>query len=213
VVHTQGVRPGAGQITISYQLILESEPTPPSEETTAPPVEEPVSPPTEEPVSEPVTEEPPTTEPTVPNVPEPESVNSDPSGSEQQVTAQPEPIQAPAQEPTPAYSEVASDPVEELVLPIAVEVITNEPRAITFEESGSVMDGLVSTADPLAQDEIIQQPTNLRQAAQTAVVPVQNKQTPWSSNSLFAGLIGLGVFALIAGLVVARRGVPGAIAS
>jgi hypothetical protein len=225
VVHTQGVRPGAGQITISYQLILESEPTPPSEETTAPPVDEPVSPPTEEPTTppveepvsppteEPVTEEPPTTEPTVPNVPEPESVNSAPSGSEQPVTAQPEPIQAPAQEPTPAYSEVASEPVEELVAPIAAEVITNEPRAITFEESGSVIEELVVTADPLAQDEIIQQPTNLRQAAQNVVVPVQNKQTPWTSNSLFAGLIALGVFALIAGLVVARRGVPGAIAS
>jgi hypothetical protein len=140
-------------------------------------------------------------------------VNSAPSGSEQQVTSQPEPIQAPAQDPTPAYSDVASEPVEELLVPIAAEVITNEPRAITFEESGSVIEDLVATADPLAQDEIIQQPNNLRQAAQNVVVPVQNKQTPWSSNSLFAGLIGLGVFALIAGLVVARRGVPGAIAS
>ena len=229
VVHTQGVRPGAGQITISYQLILESAPTPPLEETTAPPVDEPVSPPSEEPttapvdepvsppseepVTEPVTQEPPTTEPTVPNVPEPESVTSAPSGSEQQATAQPEPSQAPAQDPTPAYSEVASEPVEELLVPIAAEVITNEPREVTFEESGSVIDELVTTADPLAQDEIIQQPTNLRQAAQNVVVPVQNKNTPWSSNSLFAGLIALGVFALIAGLVVARRGVPGAIAS
>jgi hypothetical protein len=64
-----------------------------------------------------------------------------------------------------------------------------------------------------ALDEILQRPEQLRQAAQTVVVPNQNKPQPWSSNSLFAGLIGLGVFALIAGLVVARRGVPGAIAS
>ena len=213
MVHTQGVRPGAGQITISYQLILESEPTPPSEETTAPPVDEPASPPTEEPVTDPVTEEPPTTEPTVPNVPEPESVNSAPSGSEQQVSSQPEPIQSPAQEPTPGYSEIASEPVEELVVSITTEVIANEPREVTFEESGSDIEELVTTPDPLAQDEIIQQPTNLRQAAQNVVVPAQNKQTPWSSNSLFAGLIALGVFALIAGLVVARRGVPGVIAS
>ena len=213
VVHTQGVRPGAGQITISYQLIQESAPTPPSEETTAPLIDEPASPPTEEPVTEPITEEPPTTEPTVPNVPEPESSNSAPSGSEQQATAQPEPSQAPAQEPTPGYSEIASEPVEELVVPITTEVIANEPRANAFEESGSVIDELVATGVPLAQDEIIQQTTNLRQAAQNVVVPIQNKQTPWSSNSLFAGLIALGVFALVAGLVVARRGVPGAIAS
>ena len=210
VVHTQGVRPGAGQITISYQLILESEPTPPSEEPTTPPVEEPVSPPTEEPTTPPVdepttppvTEEPPTTEPTVPNVPEPESVNSAPSGSEQQVTSQPEQSQAPSQEP-----------VEELAAPIAAEVIPNQPRGNNFEETELAPDDLVAAPVPSAQDEIIQQPTNLRQAAQTVLVPVQNKQTPWSSNSLFAGLIGLGVFALIAGLVVARRGVPGAIAS
>jgi hypothetical protein len=135
-------------------------------------------------------------------VPETESVNSAPSGSEQQVTSQPEQSQAPSREP-----------VEELAAPIAAEVIPNQPRGNNFEETELATDDLVAAPVPSAQDEIIQQPTNLRQAAQTVVVPVQNKQTPWSSNSLFAGLIGLGVFALIAGLVVARRGVPGAIAS
>ena len=213
VVHTQGVRPGAGQITFSYQLFVESPPAPPTEETTAPPVEEPAAPPVEEPTTPPATEEPPTTEPTVPNVPEPESVNSAPSGSEQQVTAQPEPSQAPSQEPANLGAVLAPEPAEELVVPIVTEVIPNQPRRNNFEETELAPDDLVAAPVPSAQDEIIQKPTNLRQAAQTVVVPVQNKQTPWSSNSLFAGLIGLGVFALIAGLVVARRGVPGAIAS
>lgn len=202
VVHTQGVRPGAGQITISYQLILESGSTQPSEETTAPPFDEPVSPPTEEPTPPKVTEEPPTTEPTVPNVSEPETVNSAPSGYEQQATSQPESSQGPSQEP-----------VVELDAPIAAEAIPNQPQRNIFEESKSDTYDFVSAPVPSAQDEIIQQPTNLRQAAQDVVVPVQNKQTTWSSNSLFAGLIVLGVFALIAGLVVARRGVPGVIAS
>ena len=213
VVHTQGVRPGAGQITFSYQLFVESPPAPPTEETTAPPVEEPAAPPVEEPTTPPATEEPPTTEPTVPNVPEPESVNSAPSGSEQQVTAQPEPSQAPSQEPANLGAVLAPEPAEELVVPIVTEVIPNRPQGNNSEETKSATGDFVSAPVPSAQDEIIQQPTNLRQAAQTVVVPDQNKQAPWSSNSLFAGLIGLGVFALIAGLVVARRGVPGAIAS
>jgi hypothetical protein len=92
-------------------------------------------------------------------------------------------------------------------------VIPKEPRVNTIEESGSAVNELVTAPDAVVQDEILQKPSNLSQAAQKVVVPVQNKKSPWNSNSLFAGLIGLGVFALIAGLVVARRGVPGAIAS
>jgi hypothetical protein len=108
---------------------------------------------------------------------------------------------------------LAPEPVEELVAPIVTEEIPSEPEANSFEETRSAPDESVTTPDPVVQDEILQQPSNLSQAAQSVVVPVQNKQSPWNSNSLFAGLIGLGVFALIAGLVVARRGVPGAIAS
>jgi hypothetical protein len=108
---------------------------------------------------------------------------------------------------------LAPEPVEELVAPIVTEEIPSEPEANSFEETRSAPDELVTTQDPVAKDEILQQPSNLSQAAQSVVVPVQNKQSPWNSNSLLAGLIGLGVFALIAGLVVARRGVPGAIAS
>ncbi len=221
VVHTQGVRPGAGQITFSYQLFVESPPAPPAEETTSPPAEESPAPPTEEttappvdePTTPPATEEPPTTEPTVPDQPEPESVNSAPSEPEQQVTSQPEPPQTPTQEPAPIEAVLAPEPVEELVAPIVTEVIPSEPQGNGFEETRSAPDELVTAPDPVVQDEILQQPSNLSQAAQKVVVPVQNKQSPWSSNSLFAGLIGLGVFALIAGLVVARRGVPGVIAS
>jgi hypothetical protein len=221
VVHTQGVRPGAGQITFTYQLFVENPPAPPTEETTSPPAEESSAPPTEEttappveePTTPPTTEEPPTTEPTVPSVPEPESVNSVPTESEQQVTSQPEPTQAPVQEPGPSNSEVAPEPVEGFVAPIAAEVIPNEPQSISIEESGSAVNKLVTAPDAVVQDEILQKPSDLSQAAQNVVVPVQNNQSPWNSNSLFAGLIGLGVFALIAGLVVARRGVPGAIAS
>ena len=92
-------------------------------------------------------------------------------------------------------------------------MIPSEPREINIEETASAVDESVTTRDPIAQDEILQMPSNLRQAAQRVTVPVQNNQTNLSSNGLLAGLIGIGVFALIAGLVVARSGVPGAIAS
>ena len=220
VVHTQGVRPGAGQITFTYQLFVASPPTPPTDETTTPPVEQPTTPPTDDTTSPPAEEttapspeEPLTTEPTVPDQPEPESVNSGPSESEQQVTSQPEPPQTPAQEPATVEEVLAPEPVEELVAPIAAEVIPSEPKANSFEETESNAVELMTTPDPVVRDEILQQPSNLSQAAQSVVVPVQKKQSPWNSNSLFAGLIGLGVFALIAAWVVARRGVPGAISS
>jgi hypothetical protein len=192
VIHTQGVRAGAGQITISYQLILESEPTPPSEEPTTPPVEEPATPPTEEPAT------PPTEEPATPPVTE--------------ETPTPESSQATSPEPIDLDAVPSPESVEELAAPIA-KVIPNQPQGNNSDVAKSATEDFAAAPVPSAQDEIIQQPTNLRQSAQTVVVPVQDKKTPWSFNSLFAGLIGLGVFALIVGLVVARRGVPGAIAS
>ena len=197
VLHSQGVRQGAGQVTIIYQLGEVSE----------------LAPPKEEPANPPVIEEPLTTEPTVPNPPEPESVNPGPSESEQQVSSQPEPTKAPSQEPVPVKVELAPEPIEDTEAPIVTEIVSNEPRDSNFSETKSASAQIATTKDPIVQDEILQQPSNLRQAAQSVVVPVQNKKSPWSSNSLFAGLIGLGVFALIAGWVVARRGVPGAIAS
>ena len=99
------------------------------------------------------------------------------------------------------------EPVEELTLPIAAVLIKGEPQT----RSGA--DALETAPFPNMQDEILQQPLDLNQAARTVVVPVQNNPTPWSSVSLFAGLIGLGVFALIVGLIVARRGVPGMMAT
>ena len=200
VVHAQGVKPGAGQIIISYQLFVESPTTPPTEGPTTPPTEELTTPPTEEPTT------PPTEEPTTPPVEEPAAPN--PSD-----TAQPGPTQAPTQEPDPKEVALTTEPIGESTAPIAVEVTATEPQGNYFEETRSAPDELVAKPIPQAQDEILQQPSNLSQAAQSVVVPAQNKTTPWSSNSLFAGLIGLGVFALIAGVVVARRGVPGMIAS
>lgn len=89
------------------------------------------------------------------------------------------------------YSFLYTGQVEPLTFPASA---TSEPKAPNPSEPESVN---LALSDP----------------AQSVVVPAQNTHTPRSSNYLLAGLIGLGVFTLIAGLVVARRGVPGVIAS
>jgi hypothetical protein len=166
-VHTQGVRFGAGQITISYRLISEGQP--------APPAEEPIGPSPSEP------------EASAPeySVPIPE-----------QVKPQPEPTRAPPEELSLLADKANPEP------PLAID------DSITALPEDAAQDSGVSDLD-----EIHTQPSNLRQAAQSVVVPLQTKPQPWNSHTLLAGLIGIAVFALVTGLVVARRGVPGAISS
>ena len=193
VVHTQGIRAGAGQIIISYRVAVES---PPAEESVAPPAEESVAPPAEESAAPPAEE----------------SVSPTPS-EPQQVSSQPEPTQQPIQEPLPIASVVGPEPTQEPNSPAVVETVVDEPAVVGFTAITAVPEESATEPVASAEDEILAQPSPLRQAAASVVVPTQTKPQPWSSNTLFAGLIGLGVFALIAGLIVARRGVPGAIAS
>jgi hypothetical protein len=108
---------------------------------------------------------------------------------------------------------VAPEPIQQVENPLVLEVVVDEPRVVGFTSITAVPETSVKESTVIDADEILTQPSQLNQAAQTVVVPAQTKTQPWSANTLFAGLIGLGLFALIAGLVVARRGVPGAIAS
>ena len=234
VVHTQGVRPGAGQITISYQLVLPPEPTPPSEDPVGPPTEESVTPPAEstappaeEPTAPPIESNNPTEDPVAP----PSNEDSSTSGSTDPNPSDPEPVVPPvapdagAPDPGPIANpepEQTQAPFQEVQVPSPTQGITEVvlPEVVSIESNPVGPRQIISSPkDPIvaseieAVDEILQQPSDLRQAAQSVVVPVQNKQQPFSSNTLFAGVIGLGIFALIAGIVVARRGVPGAIAS
>jgi hypothetical protein len=238
VVHTQGVRPGSGQIIISYELILESEPAPPSEESTSPPSEEP-APPTEESTSPPSEEPaPPTEESTSPPSEEPAPPTEESTSPPIEEPAPPseESTSPPIEEPAPPSEEPTSPPIEdpsspspsapepepvnsqpEPILaidePLVVEVVPDKPTVVGFNAITAIPEDPVMESGTGEADEILSQPSKLSQAAQTVVVPTQAKPNPWSSNTLLAGLVGLAVFALIAGLVVARRGVPGAIAS
>jgi hypothetical protein len=208
VVHTQGVRPGSGQIIISYELILESEPAPPSEESTSPPSEEP-APPTEESTSPPIEEPaPPSEESTSPPIEEPAPPSEEPTSPPIEDPSSPSPS---APEPEPVNSQ--PEPILAIDEPLVVEVVPDKPTVVGFNAITAIPEDPVMESGTGEADEILSQPSKLSQAAQTVVVPTQAKPNPWSSNTLLAGLVGLAVFALIAGLVVARRGVPGAIAS
>ena len=211
VVHAQGIRAGAGQIIISYRVALESPTDPPAEEPVSPPAEEPVSPPAEEPVSPPAEEpvSPPAEESNNPSATQAEQ----PTAAPEQGNSQPEPASAPIQDSLPIPSVVDPEPIQEIGNSRVVEENWDQPTVSGYREITALPENAVEESGPVVEDEILTQPSQLRQAAQTVVVPAQTKQKPWSANTLFAGLIGLGLFALIAGLVVARRGVPGALAS
>jgi hypothetical protein len=109
--------------------------------------------------------------------------------------------------------EIAPAPSQVIDSPIVVEEVQDETNVVGLNSIIALPENPVTESGAGKADEILTQPSNLRQAAQSVVVPAQSKSNPWNSNTLIAGLVGLGVFALIAGLVVARRGVPGAIAS
>jgi hypothetical protein len=164
-------------------------------------------------VSPPTTDSHPTTDsseqtPTEPEIAAP-PVLPDTSTPDSGAQASPEPelTQAPIQE-------VLTPELPQEITEVAVpENVSDQPNSVGSSVTSVFPREVDLAPEELAVDEILQQPSDLRQAAQSVVVPAQNKQQPFSSNTLFAGLIGLGLFALIAGLIVARRGVPGAIAS
>jgi hypothetical protein len=108
---------------------------------------------------------------------------------------------------------IQPEPTLAIDQPLVLEVVQEEPTVEGFTSITTVPEDSAEDSAVGYVDEILAQPSQLRQAAQAVVVPAQTKPNPWSSNTLLAGLVGLAVFSLIAGLVVARRGVPGAIAS
>jgi hypothetical protein len=129
------------------------------------------------------------------------------------VNSQPEGIQPAPQDSSTAQQVLQPEPIIEVDQPLVLDVVAEKPAVVGFNSITAAPGNSVEQAGAIEPDEILAQPSQLRQAAQSVVVPVQTKPQPWNSNTLLAGLIGLAVFALIAGLVVARRGVPGAIAS
>jgi hypothetical protein len=89
-------------------------------------------------------------------------------------------------------------------------------REISEPASETLLAPEIEEIEIIPEPEIVQEispRSDLEQAAATVVVPSQSAKAPFSSNALFAGLLAIGIVALLVGLIVIRRGVPGAIAN
>jgi hypothetical protein len=85
---------------------------------------------------------------------------------------------------------------------------TLEPRGLVKTRESD------STKEHLSTGVFISPPaSSLPQASQTLVSPSQSTSSEFGSNGLSFGLMAIALFALGAGLVVARRGIPGVLTS
>jgi hypothetical protein len=233
IEHILGFHAGDGQLIIRFEIGSTppvenpgqeepenpTEPTPPAieppSESTPGPNPEP-TPPAIEPPSESTPG--PTPEPTPESTaPEEEAIESpSPTEPEEPVTETPV-SQVPSQDfssPAPSNDSLVDREEFKTTAPDGVETKAETESEESISESLMVIDESITPTPPASEiEEQIQAKPELEQAAQTVIVPEQKSNSLWSSNTLLAGLIALGVFALLAGLIVARRGVPGAIAN
>lgn len=229
VVHASGVKPGAGMVIISYTLLSEVNPAPPTEssstdsdsagsssdETTNPPASQ--EPPPAETPNNPASSEPVPDQPSAPEADSAANLDSQPSPQDQGQSEQSPPVTT---VPNPS-SELSEIPTTSIPVPVVSEQVLEEISGFQpnpGEGRAGVLvkarasDALEETSGlaPSADEIQLNQPS-LKQSAQQVVVPIQSRQQPWSNDVLIFGLVGIGLMALLAGLYVARRGVPGAI--
>ena len=55
--------------------------------------------------------------------------------------------------------------------------------------------------------------SSLPQASQTVIIPAQGFQAGFGQNGWLVGIFSMGIFALVSGLIIARRGIPGVLSS
>lgn len=126
---------------------------------------------------------------------------SDNSGTESDAAVIEEPSQLAISQP-----DKPDQPPRKQPNPEQEEVITQEPNPAVEEP--------VSYPEAAGQDSFASPPaTSLPQASQTVTIPEQGATNGSGQNILGFGLLMMGLFALVAGSVVARRGIPGALTS
>lgn len=201
VADSSGNRGPASAITTSFEALV---PEPPAPEPVTPEV-------VEEPVVEPA-----------PNEAEQDQVAPDPKrGEVQEITPTPsEPVLPP--EPVELPREIWQPDSFELLLqpePVVLEQVaikTTEPETLpgVGNQEQVEVSREESNEGPGSPSIFISPPaTSLPQASQAVTIPAQSMQRGEASNELALGLLMLGLFALGAGLIVARRGIPGALSS
>ena len=183
------------------EVIDEPDPEPseePTEETTPDPIDAPSEPVEQQPEPDLETEGSPVATESV--------VRDEPTYSEQQ---EPEP------EPEP-------EPIESVVVVIPGDEDQSPPISGPQVQIELVPEPLYEANPPelpvaqtLPEQPIFQSPpaSSLPQASKTVTIPAQSFQPGIDQNGWLFGFLGMGLFALVAGVIVARRGIPGALAS
>ena len=169
--------------------------------------------------------EPPASESTPEQVQEPVA---DPAPTEQPpepVASEPEQEVAQEIAPAPAQEVSREEPVEPIGLIEQPEPLKGEQAAVDTEELADSNQAPEASREEqlLAEDAnqersaagIFTSPpaSSLPQAGQTVTIPAQSLEPILGSNGLIFGLLVIGLFALGAGLLIARRGIPGVLSS
>ena len=171
--------------------------------------------------------DPPTPEP-VESEPEPEQGQPEPDPTEQPgepEAAQPEQEGIQEVAPAPAQEVLIEEPaepvgaIEQPEPPVGeqVAVDSDEPAESSASQEASPQEELSGEdfeEEPLAPGIFTSPPaSSLPQAGQTVTIPAPSFQPGDGSTGLTFGLLAIGIFALGAGLVIARRGIPGVLSS
>jgi hypothetical protein len=191
-------------------------PEPPAEELP----EEPAQPEVPEPDVEPA----PVEEPEEPIASEPEQDTAqDISSTPTEEVVREEPVESPTENQQPSFADApaadSDQPVESPVSnPGFQDQITSAPEPDQSSDgptNGPTYEQTEDSTDELLAPGIFTSPpaSSLPQASQTVIIPAQGFGSGFGLNGLTFGLMALGLFALGAGLVVARRGIPGVLSS
>jgi hypothetical protein len=181
-----------------------------------PTVESEPEPELEEPVSEPA----PVEEPEEPRASEPEEETAQEiSSTPTEEVVREEPVESPTEIQQPSFADApAADSDQPVELPVSnpgfQDQITSAPEPDQSSD-GPTYEQTEDSSEELLAPGIFTSPpaSSLPQASQTVIIPAQGVVSGFGLNGLTFGLMALGLFALGAGLVVARRGIPGVLSS
>jgi hypothetical protein len=189
-----------------------------------PPVEQQPEEPAQPEVPEPDVEPAPVEEPEEPIASEPEEETpQDISSTPTEEGLREEPVDSPTEIQQPSFADApaadSDQPVESPVSnPGFQDQITSAPEPDQSSDgptNGPTYEQTEGSSDELLAPGIFTSPpaSSLPQASQTVIIPAQGFVSGFGLNGLTFGLMALGLFAMGAGLVVARRGIPGVLSS
>ena len=169
-----------------------------------PPAPEPVE---TEPVPEQVQEPAPTEQPRDPGAAEPEQEvvpEIAPAPAQEVLSEEPAPSIGVIGQPEPLVGEPAAVDTDELAEPNRAPEASQQEELLGQDFDQELSAPGIFTSPPAS---------SLPQAGQTVTIPAQSLEPSLGSNGLTFGLLAIGLFALGAGLVIARRGILGVLAS